>query len=600
MTRICSFLLCWIPVLVFGQDGLLQGRLVSGDEHAVPFAKVYNKSCAKGVITNEDGYFSVPSDFVSDTLLITCFGFRPKELVVNSDRFLLINLTENVQLVEEVHASAKSHEALYQLLECADKKQHWENRHSKAYFELRTYTDGDLLELIQSYFNAESNGYDLRELALKEGRIALQPFRSTNFVSLESSRALAMMQLFGENEYYPLLPTSLRGKKLRKAFRLLPESEWMDADSNLISVVRYLPANEEIDGFSGMIWFDKKRCEVLKITMHIDDAQHHPFLPLFPDDTIEQVGLTITKTFERQPKGMRLNHIDFQYTINYKSRSGNLYAEDEVRDHANQRYQVKTKAVLYFYDYGNVFELPGFEFPNQDIGDYRKITGLPYNDFFWEWNDEYTVQESADQNALFFKNSEQSTRESFVILSGDEYRNLFEKSYTHWSENRILFREEQLTESAARSVRTEMNANKYNFNFQPSNANKYNLDFQLYADVNTYGDSTNILTMTICDPYDSYYLLPLDSLAHCFINIYFDVMETKRRELDEQMHLAVSKGQDPMTVYASFKVELELFQTAFLKEMQRGTNTRALLKWNAYVLEKLKIDNIAIFGVVVE
>lgn len=578
--------LCCINFALIGQEsGMLDGRIVSGEKKlGVAYAKVYNTSCAQGVITNEDGYFSIPSDFVFDTLLISCFGFQARRVVVNDERFLEVDLTGNVQLVDEVVASAKSHEELYQLLECAMKRHKWEEYESRAYFELSTYANSERVELIQAYFNAHSNAADLKKLELKAGRIALRPFGTTNFVSLESSRALAMMQLFEKNDYYPALPTNLRGKKLRRAFRVIPEGEEVELDSTVLSVIHFLPIDPNVDGFSGKIWVEKESCRIRKIQMHTDSASIHPFLPLFAKDTIRNVGITITRTYEPSGNTVRLNHIDFEYSVDYKSRDGYAYPGDLLGLHAGQSYQMNTKALIYFYKYDDPFSLPGFEFPKTDIGDYRKISGIPYNAFFWEENNEYSMKESKDENAMYFLNSPQSTKESFKVKSGQEEKKLFEKPYIRWSPNRILFREQEKKTSTYAPLRTEVNAAKYN------------LDFQLYADVNTYGDSTNILTATICDPYESYYLLPLDQLAHCFINLYFDLMEIKRRELEELMLSAVEKGEDPMVVYNDFIEALKPIQNQFFKEMQRGTNTVALKKWSAFVFEKLGIDNISIFG----
>jgi hypothetical protein len=45
---------------------------------------------------------------------------------------------------------------------------------------------------------------------------------------------------------------------------------------------------------------------------------------------------------------------------------------------------------------------------------------------------------------------------------------------------------------------------------------------------------------------------------------------------------------------------LEAKQAQFLKEVERGTNRKALEKWNQLVFDELKIDNITLFGLYTE
>lgn len=41
-------------------------------------------------------------------------------------------------------------------------------------------------------------------------------------------------------------------------------------------------------------------------------------------------------------------------------------------------------------------------------------------------------------------------------------------------------------------------------------------------------------------------------------------------------------------------------QAGFLKEVNRGKNIQALNKWNQLIVEKLGINNMAIFGILTE
>jgi len=127
------------------------------------------------------------------------------------------------------------------------------------------------------------------------------------------------------------------------------------------------------------------------------------------------------------------------------------------------------------------------------------------------------------------------------------------------------------------------------------NADKYNLEVRHFVDINTYHDSTNVLTTTIFDPYESYYHLSIDSKANCFINIYFDLCEIERRKLESDIRAALPDMDMVQDVYNQFEDRLEKQKYEYLKAVDRGINQQETIKWNAVVKEKLGIDNIALF-----
>ncbi|MBL0052425.1 MAG: hypothetical protein IPP29_13400 [Bacteroidetes bacterium] len=90
--------------------------------------------------------------------------------------------------------------------------------------------------------------------------------------------------------------------------------------------------------------------------------------------------MDITKTFANYKGSMVLNHIDFNYQINYKP--------------ANEAsFMVSTKAILYAYDYDDKFIMPRFNFSANNISDYSKLNALPYNSAFWNNNTEFCLND---------------------------------------------------------------------------------------------------------------------------------------------------------------------------------------------------------------
>lgn len=211
--------------------------------------------------------------------------------------------------------------------------------------------------------------------------------------------------------------------------------------------------------------------------MNCDHALKHPFLPLFPNDNIAGVSFSITQTFKTVNSQALFNHTDFEYAVDYVSRIGEA---DE------RTYSVRSNAVLYAYDYDAAFFLPLFDFNDNDIGDYQKINAMPYNDFFWEFNDEYRLNDSLNTNETFFLDSASVTNKSVFKSNPYIKKGLMEFPFVAWSPSRIKFREMVPDTSVMQTA-----------NSIPSQ--QYKLSVKIFADMNSYSDSTNFLTATIFD-----------------------------------------------------------------------------------------------------
>lgn len=84
----------------------LKSKIVSPDNEPIPFANIYIKNTATGVIANEQGYFDIFIDekFNDNFLIISCIGYKPKEILINKDilQFKEIVLKSNGFLLDEV------------------------------------------------------------------------------------------------------------------------------------------------------------------------------------------------------------------------------------------------------------------------------------------------------------------------------------------------------------------------------------------------------------------------------------------------------------------------------------------------------------------
>ncbi|MBK7094288.1 MAG: carboxypeptidase-like regulatory domain-containing protein [Saprospiraceae bacterium] len=561
---------------MFGQSQIeIEGKILDKEtKEPRPFANIYNKSSKKGTISNTDGFFKILIKDVTDTIIISHIGYKQQNIEIKTDKkYYPIYLEESILLLSEITITPKDNSFLFEMIEKSKKSISNIERKSKAYYELKSFVDSSQIELVEGYYNVDVKGYRLMNLDMKAGRLALRSKRNRFFASLESSRALLMLNLFGRNDYFPMNPLEFSKSKLRKNYYLTLDSKYLNEVNDSIYIIDYKPKDSTGLFFDGKIWINKTKNHLIKITLNCDNTLKHPFLPLFTTDKISNVSFNITQTFNTTNGQVVFNHTDFIYKIDYKSRIGKT---------EEQNYTIQTKAVLYAYDYENYFILPFFDFKDFYIGDYRKINAMPYNDFFWTYNDEYRLNDSINSNELFFTDSTSLTNKTLFISNTISKNGLFEHPYISWSKNGIKIRE-ILSDTSVANTSMEFNSEQYK------------LAVKIFFDINSYKDSIHFITSTIIDPYESYYHLPMDNQTLCFINIYFDICEIARRELEEKLKAGKNDIYRLKEIYINFLTQFEIKKNEYLKAVERGTNEKEMIKYNNIVYEKLGIDNIELF-----
>lgn len=571
-----------LACMVFGQKAgmshIIEGRILDKiSKEPVPYANIFNKSLQKGTISNNDGYFRIEAKTTQDSILITFVGYKAQILSLQSQLgFYTVLMEENAQLLGEVVVTPRLNTYLFELVGNCRKNPSKEQKSAKAYYELKTYRDSMQVELVEGFYNLGIEGYEISDLQLKAGRLAMQPHGDRYFASMESSLAISKSKLMQKNQAYPNSPLDFPKRAMMKNYFLYLSKKYLEQGADSIYVIDFEPKRNTGQFYEGSIWVNKTKNNILKINLRCDDCKQHPFLPLFSTDSITHVSMSITKSFTDIDNEMVFNHIDFNYSVKYKSRPGKAEA---------QVYSVKTQAVLYAYDFQRLFSLPKIEFASDAFRgkDYRLISAMPYNDFFWENNDEYKVNERKNKNENYFDAPASLTNKN-AFRPNDKFKRtgLLEHPFVFWSTNRVRFREvvEDTTQTGITGGYT---------------SEKYNLGVKIFTDINTYNDSTDIRTATIFDPYESYFYLPMDNKALCFINLYFDFCEIERRKLEEKLKASRHDPAQLDAVETAFATELEARKREFFREVERGTKEAAVLKWNDYVRTQLGIDNVLIF-----
>jgi len=544
-------------------------RIVDVKTHeAIPYANVYNLSAEKGTISNFEGLFTLRRSLPSDSIRISFIGYETLYFllaeIVEKDTIYLKTRTE---LLSELRIYG-DYAFLYDLFAKAAKTTNNKELKAKTYFSLETFIDTVQVEWLEGYYNGIYKGYEMDDLNLKNGRIALVPNGLKYFVSLESSKAQYMHRIFEFNAHYPKSPFEFSKKKTKENFDLKLANSYKDDEDKTIIVVDFKPKLDSSLFYSGRVWLDSLSGNVQKVSLHCYNAQVHPYSPIWANDNLIQVDLFFVKTFKKVKDKMYVDAIDYTYNLKYENWK-------------KERYQVSTHNMLFAYDYTTAFDLPLFDFGLNEENDYRKVNTAPYNAFFWEFIDEFTRYDRSENNKKFILKA--SKDDEVVFLGNNDVMNhLFSRSYLYWSEERLRFDESGMkfhNDDVKSVLATDM----------------YKIEMQIYLDINYLNDSLQCISKTIFDPFDSYYYFLPDNKSAAFLNMYFDFVEIQRLKMDEALKKADGSAQKAKRIYKNKMVELGRLSVAFFRDVNRGNDKEGMLKWNDYIVKGLGIDNWEIF-----
>ncbi|OYU96371.1 MAG: hypothetical protein CFE21_08210 [Bacteroidetes bacterium B1(2017)] len=583
MKYLLFVLFLFLSNLSFSQI-ILEGKVVDAKTNEpLAFCNVAIKGSTRGFNSNEEGKYRISISSESDSLIFSYIGYKTL-ILIGSDlrRNTLVGLQVNNVGLQEAHIVAND-PFLYEALDkCRKKIIGSKPQSSKAYFQLQTDIQNQAVEMLECYYNASLKGSAIQELLLKNGRIGLAETKDHGFfTSLNTSRAISYLDLVKQNEYLPSLPLQFKLSKLKKQFYLKKIGE--DASSYQIE---FTPIKNKRSCFYGQVWIDKQTYAILNITLNIENAFIHPFMPAYPGSRMDSVCMNITQSYNLSEKANSLNHINF----NYRFRFHNGMPYSRLNNGSTDGYSVSTSGALFFYDYHTLFVLPYFTY-DENESDYRKITAMPYDDFFWKNNKELLLTDKQQQSLDFFN-------KNGLLINYTNKKSKLKGNYNVFKANNIIWSD--TTRVALNKDNLDSLLQKdylFNKNGQYFISDLCKLNVQIYLSLNPSKDSIQHSSATIFDIAQSYYHLPIEPYSNCFLNIYFDLCEIERRNMEMTLQLRAWSLPEMDSIYQQTVANLKQQTKDYLKDVQLGQNTKELLKWNAYVLEKLAIDNAKLFAI---
>lgn len=571
-------LLLLLPLMGISQQqsgSSLTGRVVDREtKKPLPYANIYNKTLRSGTVSDEEGYFSVTVRSEEDSIFVSYVGYQRQRIPVEQLNGIKVYLQESVQLLDEVKITASKDEWLYPLLFGCMKNIKLVPQHSKAYYSLKSYRDDAQIELVEAFFNADFESGEPKELSMKTGRFALKKSKDRFFNSIESSRALLLMHAYSENRYFPGIPFEYNVKGMKKKFVLQLEKKILDENGDSLYMISYTPKEPDRNLFSGIIWLNRQTMQMKKMTFDCKDCGVSPFMPLFASDSISSIDMHISKEFKSLEGKPALVQTELAYEMDYHSRHHVVAA---------RTYHIRSVALLCAYDYDELFKLPVFHFAELCHADYLKINAIPYNEFFWKYNDEFRMIDRENQNERFYNQKDVITNRTWYS-DNPVFKKVYESPFVSWSQKRIMMKD-----VSGRSFESAiMN--------RAASPESYRLGAKLFMDINTYEDSTNVVTSAVFDPWDTHFFLPVDSVTNCFLNMYFDIYEIHRRGLENDLQRRSFTEREAYQYYFRWEDMAREKVIKFLNEVELGSKIPEMERWNRYILDELGIDNMKIFG----
>mgnify|MGYP001943022729 FL=1 len=98
-----SFLLFLMAFSAFAQEYIITGNVTSQqDGLPIPTVNILVKNSSNGVTTDFDGNYTISKVAKNSTLVFSYIGYKTKEVVITNGNPVNVQLTEDVEALEEV------------------------------------------------------------------------------------------------------------------------------------------------------------------------------------------------------------------------------------------------------------------------------------------------------------------------------------------------------------------------------------------------------------------------------------------------------------------------------------------------------------------
>ncbi|OYT15475.1 MAG: hypothetical protein B7C24_12815 [Bacteroidetes bacterium 4572_77] len=585
MNKIYALVFFFLPLFILAQTRINNTIIDAKTKQVLTYCNVYNNTLGNGVISNADGQFSIEINSLNDIISFSFLSYETRNITAKEiNQYHTISLKQKQYQLQEIEIHSDNDYLYEALVNCRKMlKKSKREQISKAFFILNTSTNQQPLEILECYYNAYQKAGKLDDLYQKNGRFALLPLDSRIFLNLSTTRVLHMINLQKENELLPSIILQFNKRDMKKRYRVKLEY----SDSSLYKI-SFSSLENKNNLFAGEIWLNKNTYYIKKISLNVQNTTKHPFVAL-GGDSLRNISLQISYTFSENDKAIKIKHMEFNMQMNYNSQR--VASIDNKPQKLKRDLEIST--ILYFYDFGNPFLLPYFDYDN-NYRDYRKISIIPYNKTFWENRKLLLTKEQKDNIALMkddglFINYDQNNYGKNFMKKESKESNLHSNGFWEHLSHLFWSPEERITFNDIFIIQQNPPSHPYS----GFTSDQYDFKVQIFLDINPINGVYNCQSYTILDLTKTFYYLETNEYSNAFVNIYFDICEIERQKMEKQL-LIHNKSLDQInSIYKQTLLDIAEITYTYKKEVQAGKNTLMLKKWNNYVLNELGIDNLS-------
>lgn len=506
----------------------------------------------RGTLTNLDGSFTLSVTDENAELFFSYLGYQDQRMKASQ-----LAIKPIVQLQAESITLAEievisNNDALYAAVIEARKNLSKAGRHEGRLFFQLTTTDGEEpIEILQNYYNGETEDGSLRQLILKNGRIAVTGKEELAFSNLGTSRAFTMLDLLKDSPF-PSQPLELGASVLRREYELTLRPDF--SNSNLLHF-DFDPYDPRKSLFAGEVWVDQKTNFLKKLILRKENLTEHPFTTLQKTDQIREIDLEVSYTFKEVDGRTVINHIQLDYRMELIKDVGTASAA--IRN-------LKCQGIMQFYAPNQLFFL-SFPLPLRGRNDYTAVYDLAYDPDFWEEN----------QGLVFTK--QQLEQQAYLEKNGlwINYPPTSERPgrYLRWRANKRIGSDNNMLITKTEDLLAiyEKSAAKF------------------FVHVDEVDGNPVTRSVVLLDRYALDIAIPKSARYFEVLNLYCDLAEITRLQFDAKVAKKPRDYDKLIQLYYTETIKLKRTHEKFIREMTKDDDQLSKLqKWKIKIADELE------------
>ncbi len=560
-------LLLLLSLLLSLQSAAQLRGMIQNEETGEPlsFATILFESASRGTISNADGIFRLNCpDTFPDTVQVQFIGFEVKRipLLECPSEPLIISLAPAYVEVPTVVISGEKWTApereMKILKEWQDARGKW---NSKVYMSLTSEEDSIPVEAVEACFNGTFYGNTMLDLALKGGRLGVHSDPKYRFVNLNTTDVLLKFSLKPEPNSPIPHPAVQRKKDWESLYvwDLLAQS--MEDGDTLRHWVLH-PKSPELS--SCEIVFNMNKDQVRSYAIRTQSTLPRLLKPVAEEDEISSLDLKMEWQFSGVDQ--RIQFLNFSYQMGYKN---------SVRSR-----ELSVSGILHAYDHIELFPEALYSGARM-TSDYERLLVWSFDEEFWSHQDIVPTSKKSEAHQAFFQAHGHLTNvEQLGALEFPVFR--CEPGEIQWTDLR----------GAVHMDPAEVKDASYQKRL--SNASKYALTCDWFLNPWYDGDTCRVEQAVIFDGRNSWYELENDSLALEFVNTYVSLVQVEQANLVKQIQQdnIACEAKKLKPAWSSARAKSKMRINRFLREVDRGENKGAFLKWQAMIRAERKSLNL--------